>query len=331
MNAKTATKGISDPKIDKILMSTTWRTLEELIALAKENDELNMLNEYRWALSLWAEHTNDTKERIIVTLDGRDTAWKWSNIKRVTEYFDIKRYEPVAYWIPTPKEKIDYNWFIRYKDDFPKNWQVAFFDRSWYNRAWVEAAMWFCTREEYDWFMENVAYFEKEQIIEEWIKFIKIYLSITKDSQKHRLKKRESARKRWKSSPIDKVAQEKWNYYTLAKAKILELTDSEYAPWVILDSNEKFLSAIEIIKAIINTTSEIVSLVEKDLSIDLSPNRNISRTATEELVRMEEMWQLEKMKSEFHFRIPSNDEIAYIENFRATHTFDKKTYSYIKN
>ncbi len=319
-----------DSEAELLLRKLTWRSLWELMHLAEQDDQLQVLNEYRWALSLWAEHTNDTKQKVIVTLDGRDTAWKGSNIKRVTEYFDIKRYSEIAFWIPSAEQKFEHNWFRRYMDHFPKEWEVAFFDRSWYNRAWVEAAMWFCTQEEYDWFMANVNEFEKSQIIDEWIKFIKVYLSVTKETQKERLRKRESARKRWKSSPIDKVAQEKWNYYTLAKAKILELTDSEHAPWTVLDSNEKWLSSIEIIKSIINTTDEVAKIVQKDLSIDLSPNRDISRTATEELKRMNEKWYLDKMKSEFNFKELTSEEQEEIDSMKENMIFDEESYSYTK-
>jgi hypothetical protein len=107
--------------------------------------------------------------------------------------------------------------------------------------------------------------------------------------------------KRWKSSMIDAKAQKKWNYYTLAKHKILEHTDSEHAPWTVIDSNEKFLSAIEIMKAIINTSDEVSSVVSQTLDIDLSPNQDITRTAQEELQKMSESDDIEKMKSEFHF------------------------------
>jgi len=177
--------------------------------------------------------------------------------------------------------------------------------------------------------MKHVAEFEREQIIDQGIKYIKIYLSITKDTQKFRLKQRDSARKRWKSSPIDKVAQEKWNYYTLAKYKILEYTNTFDSPWVILDSNEKFLSAIEVIKSIINTTDEISKIVENDLSIDLSPNPLVRRTASEELEKMRTSHDFDKMKQEFHFRTPTDEEIAFVENFRATHDFDRGAYRYI--
>ena len=295
-------KNLSDSDLEKVIQDKFWKSLAEMVLLSSEDDNDKFLNEYRWALSLWAEYTNDTKNKVIVTLDGRDTAWKWSNIKRVTEYFDIKRYDVNAYWIPSSEERINYNWFNRYMNDFPDEGKVSFFDRSWYNRAWVEAAMWFCSKEEYVWFMENVNQFEKDHIVDMWIDFVKVYLSITKNTQKERLQWRESARKRWKSSIIDAKAQEKWNSYTRAKYKMLELTDSEHSPWLVIDSNKKFLSASEIIKAIIRTSDEVSKMVKKDLSIDLSVNKKVARTASEELKRMKQTDDLKKMKSEFQFR-----------------------------
>lgn len=144
----------------------------------------------------------------------------------------------------------------------------------------------FCSEEEYNWFIQNVQGFEKERIIDAGYDFLKIYLSIKKETQERRLKLREGPRKAWKSSPIDAQAQEKWGYYSLAKQRTLELTDSAHAPWIVLDSNEKFLSAVEIIKAIIGTSSEVRKMIENDLSIDLSPNKKVRRTAQEELKKM---------------------------------------------
>lgn len=229
--------------LNKVLIWLTGFDLNDLIKISKEKKELNFLNDYRWALSLWAEHTMDTKQKIIVALDGRDTAWKGSNIKRVTEYFNNSRYSIKAFpWIPRPEERFKDNWFKRYEKFFPEEGWVTFFDRSWYNRAFVEAAMGFCTKEEYNRFMKNVSDFEKQRIIDEWYDFLKIYLSVTKETQKLRLKNREQERKRWKSSPIDAQAQEKWNYYTLAKYNALKNTDTEHSPWIILDSNKSEFS-----------------------------------------------------------------------------------------
>lgn len=162
--------------------------------------------------------------------------------------------------------------------------------------------MGFCTEEEYNWFMSHVNDFEKERIVDAGYDFLKIYLSISKKTQKERLQKRKNVRKRWKSSHIDAQAQEKWNYYTLAKQRILEETDSSYAPWMVLDSNEKFLSAIEIIKALVGTNADIRKIIESDLSIDLSPNSRVRRTASQELAKMRREGQIPVDKN-FKFRL----------------------------
>jgi len=260
------------------------------------------LKEYQSALSRWAEYMNDTQTKVIVTLDGRDTAGKWSNIKRVTEQFNNSMFWVTAFpWIPSQKERDGDNWFQRYEEYFPKWRMVRFFDRSWYNRAWVEAAMGFCTEQEYNWFMENVSDFERDRIIWKWYEYLKIYLSITKQTQKDRIDIRNATpRNPWKSSEIDAQATEKWWYYSLAKQRILEQTDSDHAPWIILDSNKKFRSAVEIIKAMIRTNDEVRSAVESELSTDLSPDLEVRRTASQELEIMRERWEIDK-KSGFKF------------------------------
>jgi len=319
---------ISDPKIDRILMQATGRTLDELVSLAREDDTMKVLNVYRDWLALWEEATRDTKDRVIITLDWRDTAWKWSNIKRVAYDLPNARYTVKAFPKPTTIDKFEHNHFRKFMPHFPweSGW-ITFFDRSWYNRAWVEAAMWFCTQEEYDWFMDNVAHFEKSQIIDQWINFIKVYLSITKWTQKERLDlRKQRIRKRNKISPIDQQAQEKWNYYTLAKAKMLELTDSKDAPWTVVDSNEKWLSAIEIIKAIINTNTEVSNIVWK--KVDLAPDKWVVRTAKQELARMKKLWELKTMKKEFHFRELDEEWQEELDSIRKRLVFVPKTYSY---
>lgn len=297
----------SSPSISDIerLLHKGWldiNTTQKLLCFIREWEERTFIKEYQWALSYWAEFLSDTKRRVILTLDGRDTAWKWSNIKRVTEQLDARKFAVKAFpWIPSKEEKFEDNWFQRYERFFPAEGNIRFFDRSWYNRAWVEAAMGFCTEQEYNWFMTHVNEFEKERIVDAWYDFLKIYLSIWKKTQVERLKKREDVRKRWKSSPIDAQAQEKWGYYTLAKEKMLRETDTEHAPWIVLDSNRKFLSAVEIIKAIVGTNDEVRKVIEKDLSIDLTPNPKVRRTAREELEKMKREWQIPTNKK-FKFR-----------------------------
>jgi len=325
---KPLNKQISDPKVDKILLQTTGRTLEELIALSREDDTLKVLKTYRDWLALWEEATRDTKDRVIVTLDWRDTAWKWSNIKRVTYDLPNARFTVKAFPKPTAIEKFEHNHFMKFMPYFPwENGWITFFDRSWYNRAWVEAAMWFCTEEEYNWFIQNVWEFEKDQIVEQGIKFIKVYLSVTKSTQKERLDlRKQRIRKRYKISPIDQQAQEKWNYYTLAKAKMLELADSDVAPWMVVDSNEKWLSAVEIIKAIINTNDEVSNIVWK--KVDLTPDKGVVRTAKQELSRMKKLWEFKNMKGTFHFRELDEKDEEELQEIRSNLVFVPQSYSY---
>ncbi|MDD2907147.1 MAG: hypothetical protein PHH98_00765 [Candidatus Gracilibacteria bacterium] len=325
---KPLNRQISDPRVDKLLLQATGRTLEELIALSREDDTLKVLKTYRDGLALWEEATRDTKDRVIVTLDGRDTAGKGSNIKRVTYDLPNSRFTLKAFPKPTTIDRFEHNHFMKFMPFFPgENGGITFFDRSWYNRAGVEAAMGFCTQEEYDWFMQNVAQFEKEQIIEQGIKFIKVYLSVTKSTQKERLDlRKQRIRKRYKISPIDQQAQEKWNYYTLAKAKILELTDSKDAPWTVLDSNEKWLSAVEIIKAIINSNEEVSKIVGK--KIDLTPDKGVVRTAKQELARMKKIGDFKNMKDDFHFRKLDESAEEELQEIRSNLVFVPQSYSY---
>ncbi len=337
IDLKDALEIVKDNKIfkvllDEVLIALLWHTLEELKVMVTEKKYEKKLNKYRDWLALWEEFTRDTKNKVIVTLDGRDTAWKWSNILKVSQDLPKDRYSIKAFGKPKFIDKFEYNHFLKYVKYFPwEEWWITFFDRSWYNRAWVEAVMWFCTDEEYNWFMENVSEFEKTQIIEQWINYVKIYLSIAKNTQEERLKLRKARiRKRYKISPIDQQAQKKWNYYTLAKAKILELTDSEHAPWTVVDSNEKWDSAVEIIKAIINTSGEVADVITKELWLNLVPNDSVVRSANLELERMGNAWDLEKMKEYFKFNELNEQEQKELQELKDSLIFDKENYIYIK-
>lgn len=182
--------------------------------------------------------------------------------------------------------------------------------------------MWFCTIEEYNYFIENVIPFELKEIFEKWYKHLKIYLSVTKETQKERLQKRkEKIRKNWKSSPIDRVAPEKRNDYTLGKFLTLSRTDHEDSPWIVLDSNEKFHSSIEIMKAIIATNDRLLEIVQNDLDINLSPNPSIRRTAHQELIIMRESWDLKRAAKKRWLTI---DEVLNPDNIDRVFDFRKE-------
>lgn len=320
---------IDDWILDKILMAKCWRTLSELMYLSNTDSEEKLLKLYRDALWEWRKIIKDTKQRVIVTLDGRDTAWKWSNIWRVTHDFKNDKYfKEKAFWIPTDIEKIDFNHFLKFVPYFPwEHWWVTLFDRSWYNRALVEAVMWFTSQEQYDWFFENVVDFEKKQISKKWIDLIKVYLSIPKHVQEERLMLRtQRPRKHHKMSPVDANALKFRDHYTFAKKNMLESTDTEVAPWHIIDSTNKNLSAIEIIKLIIKTSEEAVSVLWN--RVNLEQESNIYREWSQELIRMDHNWDFESMSSELNFKELSEQEIQFLDKYRKNNRFNKRTYSY---
>lgn len=321
---------IDDEILDKILMAKCWRTLSELIYLSNSDNEWKLLKLYRDALWEWRKIIKDTKQRVIVTLDGRDTSWKWSNIWRVTHDFKNDKYfKEKSFWIPSDIEKIDFNHFLKFVPNFPwEHWWVRLFDRSWYNRALVEAVMWFTSQEQYDWFLSNVNDFEKKQISKKWIDLIKVYLSIPKHVQEERLNLRKTRpRKHHKMSPVDANALKLRNHYTLAKKNMLEYTDTENAPWHIIDSTNKNLSAIEIIKLIIKTSDEAVSILWG--KVNLEQETNIYRTWEQELVRMDLSWDFDSMAEKLIFTDLNENEIQFRKSFRSTHDFDRETYSYV--
>lgn len=186
---------------------------------------------------------------VIVVFEGRDTAGKGSTIRKFTEHLDPKFYKVVVKGVPTVAEKSD--WFGRYKSEIEPG-KIIFFDRSWYNRGIVEPVMGYSSYEEYESFMAQVKEFEKE-LVSSGNYLIKFWLSVTKETQARRFKMRQtSPLAYWKYSPNDARAQEKWEEYTKYKNRVLKLTSTSYAPWVIVDSNDKRISGLNAMRYVLS-------------------------------------------------------------------------------
>jgi len=189
--------------------------------------------------------------KIIVVFEGRDTAGKGGTIKRFTEHLNPRACKTVALAKPTDVERGQW-YFQRYVDHFPTAGEIVVFDRSWYNRAGVEKVMGFCTDEEYEKFMTSVPFFEG-MIVRENTTLLKIWLDITKKEQKKRLDaRRDDPLKHWKISPLDEVAQEKWDAYTKAKRIMFKRTSTPWAPWTICKCDDKKRSRINVLRFILS-------------------------------------------------------------------------------
>jgi len=199
-------------------------------------------------LQTWLKQTNG---RMLVVFEGVDTAGKDGTIKRILEYLNPRFARSVALDKPSDREKTEW-YFQRYVPHFPAGGEMVYFNRSWYNRAGVEMVFGFCTKEEYLKFMRQCPRFE-ELIVDDGIKFFKYYLNITKEEMKKRLEKRETdPLKKWKLSSLDWESYKHYDDYQKLKEDMFAATSTPYAPWVVVDANDKKRARINVIRDILS-------------------------------------------------------------------------------
>jgi polyphosphate kinase 2 len=215
-------------KNKKVSIPKVLEEVKYIHNLKKKQEELIKLQN-------WVIREN---KKVVILFEGRDAAGKGGAIRRITEYINPRHFKIVALNIPTSDERSQW-FFQRYINELPKPGEIVFFDRSWYNRAVVEPVNNFCTDKEYKTFMSQVNSFE-EMLIQSDTYLIKFYFSISKKEQAKRFRDiKNSSLKRWKMSSVDRKAQVLWNEYTSYKEKMFEVTNTEHAPWVIIDANNK--------------------------------------------------------------------------------------------
>jgi polyphosphate kinase 2 (PPK2 family) len=133
----------------------------------------------------------------------------------------------------------------------PAAGEIVFFDRSWYNRAIVEPVLGFCTPEQYERFMDQVTRFE-DMLVGDGVHLLKLWFSIDKDTQRGRLEaRRRDDRRRWKLSPVDGQAQERWDDVTRYKEAMFERTSTETSPWFVVQGGDKYRARVEAIRTLL--------------------------------------------------------------------------------
>jgi len=219
----------------RTLLKSKRINLRKVLYETKNITEIRRSQEELIKLQNWVI---ENKQKVVVVFEGRDAAGKGGAIRRITEFINPRHFRIVALDKPTDDER--HQWFFqRYINQLPKPGEIAFFDRSWYNRAVVEPVNGFCTEEEYQVFMSQVNEFEK-MLTQSDTYLIKLYFSITKAEQAIRFRDiKKSPLKRWKITAVDERAQELWDEYTAYKNKMFEHTNTSHAPWVIIQANKK--------------------------------------------------------------------------------------------
>ena len=197
--------------------------------------ELTKLHVELVKLQQWVVHQGI---KVCIIFEGRDGAGKGGTIKALTERVSTRVFRVVALPAPTEREKTQM-YAQRYVSHLPAAGEVVIFDRSWYNRAGVERVMGFCTDEQAKHFLEMAPLFEKT-VVDSGITLLKYWLEVSPEEQTRRLEARiDDGRKIWKLSDMDLKSYSHWYDYSRARDAMFEASDTSWAPWYVVHSDDK--------------------------------------------------------------------------------------------
>ncbi len=206
--------------------------------------------------------------KVVIIFEGRDAAGKGGIIKRIKERVSARVFRVVALPAPSDREKTQF-YYQRFMVHLPAAGEMVLFDRSWYNRAGVERVMGFCTEEEYRQFLYTCPGWERA-LVESGIILLKYWLNVSNGEQLRRFEQRiHDPMRQWKLSPMDTEARRRWYDYAHARDAMLDATDTGWAPWYVVDSNDKRRARLNCISHILqqipyeNLEKDVVELPER--------------------------------------------------------------------
>jgi polyphosphate kinase 2 len=211
-------------------------------------EELEKLQVELTRMARWLRHTG---KRILVIVEGRDTAGKGGVISAIADAMSPRQCRVVA--LPSPNEREKTQWYFqRYIAHLPAAGELVLFDRSWYNRAGVEAVMGFAEPEQVLKFLEQAPMLEKHLIADGLILF-KYWLAVDQEHQEERFAERlEDPLKRWKLSPIDLKSRTKYDEYTRARERMFAATHTNAAPWTVVEFNDQRRGRLNLIRDLLD-------------------------------------------------------------------------------
>ena len=226
------------------------RTADKPMKRQEYDKELRTLQIELCALQDWIREKG---LRVVVVFEGRDAAGKGGTIKAITDRVSPRVFRVAALPAPSDREKSQL-YVQRFVQHFPAAGEVVIFDRSWYNRAGVEYVMGFCSKAEHQRFLKVCPEFEMH-VVDDGILLVKFWLEVSDAEQKRRFEARiNDPLRQWKLSPTDLCSRSRWFEYSRARDIMLEATDTDYAPWYIVPSDDKR-------RARLNCISHLLSLV----------------------------------------------------------------------
>jgi polyphosphate kinase len=210
--------------------------------------ELERLHVELVRLQQWAVHKG---AKICVLFEGRDGAGKGGIIKAISERVSPRIFRVVALPAPTERQKSQM-YFQRYVSHLPAAGEIMLFDRSWYNRAGVERVMGFCPMADVEKFLRTAPAVERA-MVDSGIILLKYWLNVSMEEQKRRFESRiNDGRKIWKLSPMDLKSYRHWYDFSRARDEMLEATDSAWAPWFVVNSDDKRRTRLNVISHLLS-------------------------------------------------------------------------------
>lgn len=189
---------------------------------------------------------------VIIAYEGWDAAGKGGNIKRIAAALDPRGYEVHPIASPEPHEKARH-FLWRFWTRLPKDGHIAIFDRTWYGRVMVERIEGFCSDNDWKRAYNEINEFEKELV--DWgAVVIKFWVQIDKDTQLARFTERQNTpEKQWKITDEDWRNRVKWDLYETAIDEMIKKTSTTFAPWHVLESNDKKYARIKALEIVIES------------------------------------------------------------------------------
>ena len=262
--AKVAAKAAKPDKPAKSAKAAKPAPTGDKLSKADYYDQLAPLELELNNLARWLQHTG---RRLVVLIEGRDTAGKGGVISAIADTLNPRQCHVVA--LPKPTERELAQWYFqRYVAHLPASGEIVLLDRSWYNRAGVERVMGYCTEAEAAAFLQQTPVFE-EMLVDDGLLLCKYWLTVDQAQQEERFAERQvDPLKRWKLSPIDLKAREKYADYGEAREAMLRATHTDKAPWTLVDFNDQRRGRLALIRHLL---ARVPDTHTPPIDIDLPP------------------------------------------------------------
>jgi polyphosphate kinase 2 len=217
-------------------------------------------------LARWLQHT---AKRLLVLIEGRDTAGKGGVIAAIADALPPRQCRVVA--LSKPSEREGSQWYFqRYVAHLPAAGEMVLFDRSWYNRAGVEAVMRYCSAEQTACFLRQAPVFER-LLVDDGVLLFKYWLTVDQALQEERFAERLSdPLKRWKLSPVDLQARERYEAYGQARDHMLQATHTRQAPWTLVNFNDQRRGRLTLIRHLLDQLPD-TALPEAQVDFPMLP------------------------------------------------------------